>query len=177
MRPDAGVARQPPFDGDASVLSCEPVRVRLNRQSLEIIDGHAARSYPYECCGAVIGDDTEEWVRPIRNIQDDLHSQDPASHPRDARIAYFMDPRELGALLREIDTQKRPLRLFYHSHPDHDAYFSAEDKERAMAWGEPAYPGAAYLVVSVKGGAVGDRIAVAWNPERLDFVEVELDIE
>jgi proteasome lid subunit RPN8/RPN11 len=153
------------------------VKVRLKQRSLETIDGHAARAYPHECCGAVIGDDVEEWVRPIRNIQDDLHRQDPASHPRDARIAYFMDPTELGALLREIDHQKRPLRIFYHSHPDHDAYFSAEDKERAMAWDEPAYPEAVYLVVSVKEGVVGDRIAVAWDPERLDFVPVELSVE
>ena len=151
--------------------------LHLTRSSLEAIEAHAAQAFPNECCGAVIGDDVKEWVRPIRNIQDELHRQDPASHPRDARIAYFMDPKELGALLREVDQQKRQLRIFYHSHPDHDAYFSAEDKARAIAWDEPAYPEAAYLVVSVKAGKVGDRITVVWDPLRRDFVETELIVD
>lgn len=153
------------------------MRIRLTRQSLAAIEEHAARAYPNECCGAVIGDEADESVRPIRNIQDELHREDPQQHPRDARIAYFMDPKELGALLREVEQRGRPIRLFYHSHPDHGAYFSAEDKERAMAWDEPAYPEAAYLVVSVKGGTVGDRILVAWDAERRDFVEAELAID
>lgn len=153
------------------------MRIRLSRQSLAAIEDHAARTYPDECCGAVVGDEGDESVRPIRNIQDELHREDPQNHPRDARIAYFMDPKELGALLREVERQRRPIRVFYHSHPDHGAYFSAEDKERALAWDEPAYPEASYLVVSVKEGVVGDRILVAWDPERRDFVEAELLID
>ena len=74
-----------------------------------------------------------------------------------------MDPKELYAVLREAEERNRPLRVLYHSHPDHDAYFSAEDKARAMAWDEPAYPGAFYLVVSVVGGRVRDHLAVAWD--------------
>ncbi len=153
------------------------MQIRLSHRSLEAIERHAAESYPYECCGAVLCDGREEWVRPIRNIQDDLHRSDPAEHPRDARIAYFMDPKELAALLREIEQQKRPLHVFYHSHPDHDAYFSAEDKARAMAWDEPAYPEAAYLVVSVKQGKVADRIVVVWDGEKSDFVPIALTVE
>ena len=148
--------------------------LRLRQSTLEDIDRHAAESYPNECCGAVLAEDGREIVRRITNIQDRLHSEDPGKHPRDARTAYFMDPKELYSVLREVEEQNRPLRVLYHSHPDHDAYFSAEDEARAMAWDEPAYPGTFYLVVSVVDGGVRDRLAVAWDPERRDFAAVEI---
>ncbi len=148
--------------------------LRLRQSTLEDIDRHAAESYPNECCGAVLAEDRREIVRRITNIQDRLHSEDPSKHPRDARTAYFMDPKELYSVLRETEERNRPLRVLYHSHPDHDAYFSAEDKARAMAWDEPAYPGTFYLVVSVVDGGVRDHLAVAWDPERRDFAAVEI---
>jgi [CysO sulfur-carrier protein]-S-L-cysteine hydrolase len=148
------------------------VVLRVLASTLDAIDRHAAESYPNECCGAVLADDDGEIVRPITNIQDRLHAENPEKHPRDARTAYFMDPKELYAVLREAEEQRRPLRVLYHSHPDHDAYFSAEDKERALAWDEPAYPGAFYLIVSVVGGCVRDHLVVAWDAERRDFTPV-----
>ncbi|MEC8931346.1 MAG: hypothetical protein VYB08_08000, partial [Candidatus Latescibacterota bacterium] len=61
-------------------------------------------------------------------------------------------------------------------HIDCDAYFSDEDKERAMAWDEPAYPDAVYVVVSVYGDEVRNTKAFGWNEESRDFVDVEIDI-
>jgi proteasome lid subunit RPN8/RPN11 len=148
------------------------VVLRVLASTLGAIDRHAAESYPNECCGAVLADNDGEIVRPITNIQDRLHAENPEKHPRDARTAYFMEPKELYAVLREAEEQRRPLRVLYHSHPDHDAYFSAEDKERALAWDEPAYPGVFYLVVSVVGGRVRDHLVVAWDAERRDFKPV-----
>jgi [CysO sulfur-carrier protein]-S-L-cysteine hydrolase len=150
------------------------VKLRLRRETLDTIDRHAIESYPSECCGAVLAADGEESVRRISNIQDRLHREDPTAYPRDARTAYFMDPKELLAVLKEADDEKKALLAFYHSHPEHAAYFSAEDKARAMAWDEPAYPDARYLVVSVTRGAVGERLAVAWDPEQRDFKRIDL---
>jgi len=115
-------------------------------------------------------------VRPIANIQDRLHAEDPVQNPRDATIAYYMDPQELFAVLRESEDLARPVRVFYHSHPDHGAYFSAEDEARAMAWDEPAYPGAYYLVLSVLKGSVKDRLAVTWDPAQAKFAPVDVSI-
>jgi proteasome lid subunit RPN8/RPN11 len=134
-------------------------------------------AYPRECCGAVLSVAGKDKVRPIANIQDRLHREDPVQHPRDATIAYFMDPKELYAVLRESEDLGRPIRVFYHSHPDHGAYFSAEDEARAMAWDEPAYPGAFYVVLSVIGGSVKERLAVTWDAESAKFAPVELAID
>ena len=64
------------------------------------------------------------------------------------------------------------LKAFYHSHPNHDAYFSAEDKAGATPFGEPTYPEAAQIVVSIYDRIVKRVRAYVWNPERQDFVEV-----
>jgi [CysO sulfur-carrier protein]-S-L-cysteine hydrolase len=152
------------------------MELRLSRRTVDEIDGHALDTYPEECCGAVLGAAEGERARRITNIQGRLHAEDPEKHPRDARIAYFMDPKELYAVLRDGERQETALRVFYHSHPEHGAYFSDEDKARAMAWDEPAYPDAAYVVISVYGREVKDRRAYAWDPDRRDFVEVPLRV-
>ena len=44
---------------------------------------------------------------------------------------------------------------FYHSHPDHDAYFSQTDLEHSeeYAWGEPWLPPSySYVVTSIRDG-------------------------
>jgi proteasome lid subunit RPN8/RPN11 len=151
--------------------------LKLRRSTLERIDRHALESYPRECCGAVLFGDDGETVRPIANIQDQLHADDPIQYPRDARTAYFMDPKQLFEVLREADETKRSLRILYHSHPEHGAYFSDEDRARALAWDEPAYPDTGYLIVSVVGGVVKDRLAVVWNPERREFTPAELTLD
>jgi proteasome lid subunit RPN8/RPN11 len=153
------------------------VTLRLQRAALDEIDRQAMLAYPRECCGVVLSVGGNDEVRPIANIQDRLHAEDPIRHPRDATIAYFMEPRELYVVLRESEELGHAIRVFYHSHPDHGAYFSAEDAARAMAWDEPAYPGACYVVISVIGGSVAERLAVAWDPGQARFAPIELEIE
>jgi proteasome lid subunit RPN8/RPN11 len=152
------------------------VTILVTRRTLDEIDSHATDSYPRECCGVVVGDAARERVKRIDNIQDRLHAEDPAAHPRDSRTAYFMDPGQLYTALRDAERESSLIRIFYHSHPDHGAYFSDEDRARAMAWEEPAYPGACYLVVSVVRGRVADRLAVRWDSDRREFVPADLAV-
>jgi proteasome lid subunit RPN8/RPN11 len=68
------------------------------------------------------------------------------------------------------------IRAIYHSHPQHAAYFSAEDKMQATVWDEPSYPDAAQIVVSVIDGTVRDAKAFRWDAAAADFVEVPLEV-
>lgn len=150
------------------------MELSIERAAVEEIDRHAREAYPDECCGVVFSGDGRDYVRRIGNIQNRLHAEDPLRHPRNARIAYFMDPKELYAALSGAEEASYQIVAFYHSHPEHAAYFSEEDKARAMAWNEPAYPEACYVVVSVVAGMVKERIAVAWDAKRFEYVEVDL---
>jgi len=136
----------------------------------------AEAGYPEEICGMVIGQPgaSETYrVRPVPNIANRELQEDPGGQPRDARTAYKMDPLEQLRILREADGQGWDVAVFYHSHPDHEAYFSRMDRERALAPdGEPVWPGATYLVVSVMGGRARGAASYRWDPHRREFSEM-----
>ena len=96
----------------------------IRRASMDAIVAQAEREFPFECCGFIIGDDSVEEVRPVANIQNRMHAEDAAAFPRDARTAFLMEPKEHLAVMNEVDRRKLAIRAVYHSHPDHDAYFS-----------------------------------------------------
>src|SRR6185503_9420473 len=131
-----------------------PREVLLSQETWNEISRHSVESFPEECCGLVLSIGTKEQVRRIDNIQNKLHALDPATYPRTAAIAYAMDPIELEAVLDAAAAAGGKLKAFYHSHPNHEAYFSAEDKAFATPFGEPTFPDAAQIVVSVIHRAV-----------------------
>ncbi len=121
----------------------------LQSESLDQIYAHAKAEFPEECCGIILSDGAREFVRKCRNVQNERHAEAPEMYPRDARTAYLIDPNDLIRVHKEAETENQPIKAFYHSHPNHDAYFSEKDKADAMAWDEPMYPDAAYIVVSI----------------------------
>ena len=152
--------------------------VIIRKASFDQIVAQAEREFPFECCGFIIADDAIEEVRPITNIQNRKHSEDPVAFARDARTAFLMEPREHLAVLKEIDSRRLKLRAVYHSHPDHDAYFSATDRAQACSFdpGEPDYPDTVYIVISVRAARSARAAAFRWDPASKDFVETKLDL-
>jgi len=151
--------------------------VSIRRENFAAIKAQAEREYPYECCGFVIGGGEIEEVRPIRNVQNEKHAADPLAHPRDARTAYLMDPRAQLAVLNEIDRRGLALKIVYHSHPDHDAYFSPTDRRQACSFDPdyPDYPDTAYVVMSIRNGSFQRAAAFVWDDASRDFVETDLN--
>ncbi len=151
--------------------------MQLARTVFERICGHALEAYPSECCGVVVElSGGKQQVFPIRNIQDEMHERDPLRYPRDARTAYTGHPGDLKTALAAAELGDNRLLAFYHSHPDHAAYFSEEDVAQATPFGEPSYPGALQLVVAVTEGAVGEIKAFCWSPPQQTFVETPLEL-
>lgn len=148
--------------------------IHLSAKTWDALCQHAQDIFPDECCGAILMENDREEVRRITNIQNAMHEKDPQQFPRDATIAYFMEPKELLAVNKEVDRGKVQLKAFYHSHPNHDAYFSAEDKRQALFGDEPSYPDTVYLVISVYDRQVRDIKAYLWDEAAKDFVETEL---
>ncbi|GIW40901.1 MAG: hypothetical protein KatS3mg076_1478 [Candidatus Binatia bacterium] len=146
----------------------------LDESSRSEIEEHARACYPEECCGIVVEKAGRLEVVRVTNVQNEYHARDPVTFPRTARTAYKMGPEALP-VLRDAERGSCRIHAFYHSHPDHDAYFSAEDRAAALAgWDEPSYPDAGQIVVSVRNGEVRDMKAFAWDPEAADFLEIPL---
>jgi len=141
------------------------MELKLNSNEIRSMYDHALEEYPSECIGVITGlpDNSAKEVSRLTNSQNDLHAQDPAHFGRDARTGYFVDPKEVFNLIRDTEKRGEKILAFYHSHPDHDAYFSKEDFAGAVMWGEPVYPGAVYIVISVLDGAVKEAVLFSWD--------------
>src|SRR6266851_4316108 len=133
----------------------------LTPEELVRVRAQAEAEYPAECCGVLLARSApapDRALMPCRNIQDELHAQDPARHPRDSRTAYFIDPKDLLAIGRR-EVQGYRVATIYHSHVDTGAYFSPTDRQNALINGEPAYRGA--VILGDAGAAVGEAVSEA----------------
>ena len=118
-------------------------------------------------------DQRVETVR-VTNVQNELHAQDPDQFPRTAATGYTMGAEAAPIL---ISSERGELRLLaiYHSHPERDAYFSEEDRKQARgARGEPIYPQAGYIVMSVRDREVRATKVFVWEPAARDYAEAQI---
>jgi proteasome lid subunit RPN8/RPN11 len=119
--------------------------VRLAPDVLAEIRRQAARAYPNEGCGALLGPAPLVVSETLA-----LRNEEEAS----PRTRFTVSPRDY--LAAEASADARGLRLlgFWHSHPDHPARPSATD--RAFAW-----PGLLTLVIGVARG--NPHALTAWD--------------
>jgi proteasome lid subunit RPN8/RPN11 len=137
--------------GDRSVIHLSP-------SAIETIRRHAASTYPYECCGALIGSEREGVVevvdvRQLVNVTD----EGPRRRFRVSPDEY----RQSEAYARRVGAD---LVGFYHSHPDHPAEPSQYDLDHA-------WPNFSYVIVSVQAGQPADLRSWRLTADRSNFVE------
>ena len=77
--------------------------------------------------------------------------------------------------MEAADQAGESLHAIVHSHPDVGAYFSREDRQKAVTdEGEPLWPGVCYLVVSVREGLVDGARLYTWDAAAGEFREEEV---
>lgn len=116
---------------------------------LDEIYAHGEETFPAECCGIMVGTKDGD----LRTV----HAIHPAHN---LAAAERNDRYEIDAGFRKtVEEHAHDIGLcvvgFYHSHPDHEAYFSQTDLEccEEYIWGEPWIPPTySYPVVSVRDG-------------------------
>ena len=89
--------------------------LKLNIGILKQISDHAKSDFPEECCGIILSDGEQDFLRQCTNVQNQLHLEYPSTYPRDARTAYQIDPKELLEICKESEAKNRPIKAFYHS--------------------------------------------------------------
>ena len=129
--------------------------IQLNTQNLQIIFTHAESTYPEECCGAIVGEQSQESktvveVIPTQNAWNrettDFPSSDQ-SHGRERR--YTIAPREMLQLQKYSREKNLNIIGIFHSHPDYPA--TPSEFDRSCAWQEYSY-----IIVSVIQGRAGE---------------------
>lgn len=117
--------------------------LRLSRSAYEALRRHGEETYPYECCGILIG----RFVNGDREISHSVRTENTridAAHNR-----YQISPRDLIRIQRQAREQDLEIVGFYHSHPDHPALWSKTD------FAEAHWLGCSYVITSIGKGVAG----------------------
>lgn len=150
------------------------MEVITNEEIIKGIYQHAVEEYPNECCGIVTGSAEKQTLHRCRNIQNELHAEDPERHPRDARTAYAIDRKEADKIYTDAMKKGETVLAFYHSHIDCDAYFSDTDIAAQTVFGEPEFPNALHLVISVVERNILGMKCFKWNRGTESFVLTDI---
>jgi proteasome lid subunit RPN8/RPN11 len=135
--------------------------VRLARAALDAIRAEAARAYPHEACGALIGPSPAEVAEALV-----LPNRETAR----ARTRFTISPADYLRAETAADARGAQLVGFWHSHPDHPARPSASDREHA-------WEGLLTLVVAVERGRPAQISAWSLPGRALPLAEVPLTLE
>ncbi len=130
--------------------------LRLNPETADRIRAHGADTYPYECCGALLGRDTEGG-REVQDLVRLVNRRDDS--PRNRFGVSAADVRDAEKAARERGFE---LIGWYHSHPDHPALPSEYDREQAWPW-------YSYVIVGVEKGVAGPMMSWRLTDDRMGF--------
>jgi proteasome lid subunit RPN8/RPN11 len=117
--------------------------LKISEELAGRIRAHGVETYPHECCGAILGRESDAarevlGLMPLANRRDDS--------PRNRFEVTSDDVR-----LAEKTARGQQLELigWYHSHPDAPARPSEYDRDHAWPW-------YSYIIVSVQSGQPRD---------------------
>ena len=135
--------------------------IKIASSVLREIYQHTETSYPYECCGLMIGTMGGEAkvvhaFRKCRNL-----------NTESARDGYLMDPKDQLRATMEFQDSPWDIIGIYHSHPDHPSRPSQTDTDGA-------YSGYSYVIISVQQGKVASANSWVLNEGEGKFYEEPL---
>jgi [CysO sulfur-carrier protein]-S-L-cysteine hydrolase len=152
--------------------------VQIARSALARIEqaGREAYARDEEACGYLEGPAAEPLLCDVavelENLANKYHQADPEGHPRTGREYFKINGRKFERAIEAGREAQRPVKVFFHSHLDCGAYFSAEDAASMTLGGtrEPTYD-LAYLVTAVDQGKVTAHRLFVWEAASASFVE------
>jgi proteasome lid subunit RPN8/RPN11 len=115
--------------------------LRLGQSHYASLRQHGEETYPYECCGVLLGTMTDDGVRVVTSVARAGNTRTDSPRNR-----YNIDPKELVRIQREGRERGEDIIGFYHSHPDHPAQWSPTDLAEAHWFG------CSYVITSVEKG-------------------------
>lgn len=121
---------------------------------------HARESYPYECCGALLG--CNQVVSEVFAL--------PNTTEGEPRRRFLIRPIDYQAAELRATELGSELLGFYHSHPDSPAQPSQYDLDHA-------WPVFAYVILAVTAGKPAALTSWRLREDRLAFDEQPVTVE
>ena len=152
----------------------EVLEVGISAELADKIREHGVETYPYECCGALLGKDQETAAGPdaaasgLRNSREVL-SLYPLVNRRDdsPRNRFSVTAEDVREAEKAAKAQGLDVIGWYHSHPDHPARPSDYDRDHAWPW-------YTYIIVSVHTGVPQDMTSWRLKDDRTGFLEEKI---
>jgi proteasome lid subunit RPN8/RPN11 len=119
--------------------------LKLNEQVYDAIRRHGEQTYPYECCGVLLGRSTpSDNHYALNEVEEAVRAGNTRTDS--ARNRYNIAPQELVKIQRQGRERGLDIVGFYHSHPDHPAQWSKTD------FAEAHWLGCSYVITAVEKG-------------------------
>ena len=154
----------------------ETFQLCMSHDVAQRIRRHGVETFPYECCGALLGRDSvafensaqdvtrSEAAREVLELFPLVNRRDDSPHNRFAVTAEDVRDAEKAATAQGFEVIG-----WYHSHPDHPARPSDFDREHAWPW-------YSYVIVSVMAGKPADMTSWRLNDDRQNYSPEGIEI-
>ena len=135
--------------------------IRIQSEPWAAMVAHAQKTYPNECCGAMLGtlDGDSKIVSEAIALENAFEGAQAAR--------YELRPEDLLAADKAARERGMDLIGIYHSHPDCDAYFSKTDLQNSCPW-------YSFVVLSIQKGKFHHANSWLPNMEQTDAAKEEL---
>jgi proteasome lid subunit RPN8/RPN11 len=152
----------------------EVLEVGISAELAEKIREHGVETYPYECCGAMLGRDLglrEDAAsdKGSHSVSREVLSLFPLVNRRDdsPRNRFSVTADDVRDAEKTARAQGLEVIGWYHSHPDHPARPSDYDRDHAWPW-------YSYIIVSVDTGVPQDMTSWRLKDDRSGFLEEKI---
>jgi proteasome lid subunit RPN8/RPN11 len=133
----------------------------ITRSEIGMIEEHASKTAPEECCGVLLGRPSGETGDTL--VIDRVVPSDNV-HPGRRAERYEIAPETLLRAQKEAASEGQEVVGYYHSHTNGEGQPSDFDRETAQ-------PGVSYLIVALMEGVVLERKSWRLNKAGTDFLE------
>ena len=151
----------------------EALELGVTAELAEKIREHGVETYPYECCGALLGTEHDGLAndpnRESRKVSREVLSLFPLVNRRDdsPRNRFAVTADDVREAEKAASAQGLEVIGWYHSHPDHPAKPSDFDRDHAWPW-------YSYIIVSVHTGVPQDMTSWRLKDDRSGYLEEKI---
>ena len=151
----------------------EPLELGITAELAEKIRAHGVETYPYECCGALLGTDHDVLAdapnQESGRISREVLALFPLVNRRDdsPRNRFAVTADDVREAEKAASAQGLEVIGWYHSHPDHPAKPSEFDRDHAWPW-------YSYIIVSVHTGVPQDMTSWRLKDDRSGYLEEKI---
>ena len=140
--------------------------ILLTERDSEAIRSAGEEGYPNECCGFLLGSESES--DEVREVQAVIPVENSSAESEQFH-RFLISPEDFLAQERRARKEGREIIGFYHSHPNAQARPSQFDTDHAWPW-------YSYVIVGVEKRRASEMTSWILQDDRKSFIQEDVKI-